>query len=207
MDSIGAVYARIPDGNLDQLAAAVVASRAVSHHSSPLGVLAGEPAQHAFAVVDRWGRSDNMPLWGEDPALGLAVELIELSRRVGDVIALYEIDEGATLGLYGAWKDGQLVRDLQWADFQWSVVEGEPQVWEAPLFAPAALERALAAARDDGRDEQEVRDAFAAGRIVAGQAWPMPEGLALHIRNVCRGPAFGFTPWPRRQDLVDALRQ
>jgi hypothetical protein len=164
-----------------------------------LGVVAFDPAVHAFALVDRWGKSDNMPDWSEEPDLSQADELAALSRDVGQVVAFYEIEEGSTSGVYGAWNDGELVRELEWADDQWVKVAGQPQSWEAPLFGTDELDSALEAARDDGRDEAEVRAAFAAGSIQSGAAWPVPQRMAVFIRTALRAPAHGLEPWPRRR--------
>lgn len=205
MDCSGAVYARFPEGGIPALEEAIRAARSVSKHFSPLKVLGGDPAKHAFAVVDRWGRTDNIPVWVEGPDLEGAKELAELSRLVGDVVAFYLIDEGLTVGIYGAWKDGRLVRNLQWGDFQWLVADGEPQPWEAPLFTPEALEDNLECARYDGQEEAEVRAVFAAGRITASAAFPSPKNLARHLLAACPGPLYGFEPWPPRSTLVNEL--
>lgn len=207
MSSGGAVFARIPEGGLPALDEAVKAARTVSKHSSPLEVLDGEPGAHKFAVVDRWERSDNMPMWAEGPDLKVATELVELSKRVGDVVAFYEIDEGSTMGVYGAWKDGRLARSLLWCDAHWEEVEGEPQPWEAPLFSPEALDANLDAARDDGADTAEVSAIFAGGQIKSGKAFPRAEGLVRHIIKVCVAPLYGRKPWTRRSEIVDRLRQ
>jgi hypothetical protein len=53
MGTCGVVYAKVPVGGATALDAAVKAARAVSKHSSPLGVLALDPAQHAFARSPR----------------------------------------------------------------------------------------------------------------------------------------------------------
>jgi hypothetical protein len=207
MESSGAVYARVPAGGLEALEAAMAEARAASRHSSPLGVLAFDPTCHTFAIVDRWGRSDSMPIWSEATDLAVARELVVLSRLAGEVVAFYEIEEGEQLGVYGAWRDGALVRELCWYETAWTKVVGEPQEWESPLFSAESLERALGRARDDGLEEAEVRAAFSAGRIAEGGAWPRPERLPVHIRTVHRGPAHGFQPWPRRAELVSRNRQ
>ncbi|NLI77584.1 MAG: hypothetical protein GX442_14250 [Candidatus Riflebacteria bacterium] len=205
MNSTGAVFARIPAGGLEALATAVTQARAVSRHSSPLGILAGDAVNHGFALVDRWGPRDNMPMWGEGPDLDVAAELAVLSRLVGEVVAFYTIDEGLTMGLWGAWKNGTLARKLWWSDGRWEWADGEPQPWEKPLFAPDALESALLQAREEGRDEGEVRAAFIAERIAAGAAFPVPNWLSGHIRVLCRAPGWGFEPWPRRSEVVAQL--
>ena len=201
--TFGAVYAKVPVEGIPALEAAISQARAVSRHSSPLGVLAFDPALHSFAVVDRWGPQDNLPIWAEYPDLGMAVELAALSRAVGEVIAFHEMDEGLTQGFYGLWKEGVLVRDLQWMDGAWIRVEGEPQPFEEPLFTEEALRYALEIS--DGAEA--VRTAFAKKRIEVNDAWPTPSALS---RNICRihpGPAFGFQPWPRRRELVDKIRE
>jgi tetratricopeptide (TPR) repeat protein len=203
MDSIGAVYAKVPAGGVSALDAAVREARGIGRNSSPLGVLAFDPAVHSFALVDRWGRPDDMPHWAEDPDPGLAVELAALSRMVGEVIALYEVDEGTTMGIYLAWRDGVLVRNLQWAADQWQCVEGEPQPWEATLFDPEALHTALKRADD----KEQCRAMFDAGRIVRGASWPGPERISRNIRTVNPAPDFGFAPWPRRKELEERNRE
>jgi hypothetical protein len=202
--TFGAVYARVPAGGVPALEAAIKEARAVSKHSSPLGVLAFDPALHAFAVVDRWGPQDNMPIWAEYPDLGMAFELAALSRSVGEVIAFHEIDEGLTQGFYGGWKDGTLVRDLQWMDGMWIRVEGEPQPWETPMFTDEAFKYALEIAADD---PEPVRAAFSKRRIEVQAAWPTPVEISRNICKVHSGPAFGFRPWPRRNELVDKNRE
>jgi hypothetical protein len=207
MECAGVVYAKVPAGGLAELERAVKDARAVSHHSSPLGVLACDPAIHRFAIVDRWGKPDDMPIWSEDPDLSTASELEALSRAVGEVVAFYEVEEGSTMGIYAAWRDGTLVRDLEWAEDQWVKVEGEPQPWEASLFGAESLERALERARYNGSSEDDVRAAFAAGTIEPGSSCPMPEGMAIYIRTSLDGPAYGFEPWPRRKVLVEKNRE
>ena len=202
MDSSGAVYAKVPTGGVAALEAAIETVRGRGFHAGPLGVLAFDPALHEYGIVDRWGRSDDMPAWSEGPDLNDARELRALSRLVGDVVAFYEVDEGLTTGVYGAWREGELVRALEWADDEWCRVEGEPQPWEAPLFAPERLAHALENAADDGQDEAAPRAAFAAGRIERGARWPAPDRMAVHIRTAHPGPAHGFLPWPRRSDVV-----
>jgi tetratricopeptide (TPR) repeat protein len=197
MDSSGAVYAQVPAGGVDALEAGVREARLIGRNSSPLAVLAYDPAVHSFALVDRWGRPDDMPHWAEDPDLELATELAALSRLVGEVIAFYEVDEGTTMGIYAAWRDGVLVRNLQWAADRWECVEGEPQSWDVALFTPQALQNAL----DDARDREQVRTLFDSKRIVLHATWPRPEGISVSIRTVHPAPAFGFSPWPRRKEL------
>ncbi len=203
-DTYGAVYARVPAGGIPALETAVREARAVSKHSSPLGVLAFDPALHAFAVVDRWGPQDNMPIWAEYPDLGMAHELEALSRSVGEVIAFHEMDEGLMQGFYGVWKDGALVRDLQYMDGSWIRAEGEPQPMEVPLFTDEALKYALEIASDD---PEPVRAAFSKKRIEVQAAWPTPAGISRNICKIYPGPAFGFMPWPRRRELVDKNRE
>jgi tetratricopeptide (TPR) repeat protein len=203
LDSGGAVYAKVPEGGLAVLDAAVREARSIGRNASPLGVLAFDPAVHSFAVVDRWGRPDDMPHWAEDPDLELAIELAALSRMVGEVIAFYEVDEGTTMGIYAAWRDGELVRNLQWAADCWQYVEGDPQDWEAPLFAADALTRAL----DYADDEASIRAAFNSRRILPNSSWPRPDEISAAIRTVRMAPAFGFEPWPRRKELVKRNRE
>lgn len=205
MDVAGVVYARVPAGGLPELERAVKEARAVSHHSSPLGILACDPAIHRFAIVDRWGKPDEMPLWSEEPDFSTASELEALSRAVGEVVAFYEVDEGSSMGIYAAWRDGVLVRDLEWFEDQWAKVEGEPQEWEA-LFSDESLESGLARAGYSGTPEEDVRAIYAAGIIEPGASWPPCEGMAFNIRTTLPGPAYGFEPWPRRKELVQKNR-
>jgi len=205
MDSSGVVYARIPGGGTAALAAAVEEARRITGQSSPLGMLCGEEGKHAFAVVDRWGGADNMPGWAEGPDLTSARELAELSRIVGEVVAFYQIDEGATMGIYGAWKDGKLVRNLLWYDYAWQVVEGEPQPWEAGLFTPEARAKALEDAEWDKKDPAEVHAVFDRGCVVPGASQPHPGGLIRFFCASFLAPLYGFQPWPPRKELVAAL--
>ena len=204
MGSSGVVYAKVPAGGVSALEAAVKAARAVSRHDSPLGVLAVDPAAHAFAIVDRWGPKDDMPMWSEEPDFSSALELVALSEAVGEVVAFFDIDEGTELGLYGTWRDGVLVRELQWAGGEWQKVEGEPQPWEAPLFDAESLARALEYPQGA---EADIRAVYAAGQIAQGARWPVPDGIAVHIRAALRAPAYGFEPWPRRKELVQEIRK
>ena len=207
MECSGAVYARIPPDGLPALESAVRQARRASRHASPLGVIAGQPDLHGFAMVDRWGKSDDMPLWSEGPDLAQAPELVALSRAVGEVVAFYEIDEGSTFGVYGAWRDGALVRGLVWGDDEWMRVQGDPQSWEAGLFAPEALARALEDAREDGREEAPIEAGFASGRVTSGASQPAPRAMARLIREALRAPAHGLQPWPRRTELVKRVRE
>ncbi len=201
METEGAVYARVPGGDVAALEAAIQQAR--SHASSgPIGVIAFDPAKHAFALVDRWGKSDDMAHWAEGPDLETANELAKLSQLVGEVVAFYTVEEGMSLGVYGAWKDGVLVRGLEYAEGEWYRASGEPQPWEAPLFAPAEKAKALASARDDGRDPATVEAAFAKGRIEQGAAYPLPPLIPVHVRDVLRAPSYGVQPWPRRRDAL-----
>jgi len=206
MSSMGAVYAQVPAGGVPALEQAVKAAREKTQRPSPLGVLAFDPAVHRFAVVDRWGPSDDMPSWSEGPDLDEAVELVELSRAVGEVFAFYEVDEGLTMGLYATWLHGERVRALEWANDQWCRVEGEPQHWEAPLFGPELLERALENARDRGQEEEAIRTLFTERRILLEARLPVPDALSGFFRTTGPGPAYGFEPWPRRRELEKQLR-
>lgn len=208
MQSSGAVYAKVGAGGVEQLERAIVAARAARPARGPLGVLAFTPGEHAFALVDRWGKSDDMPHWSEGPDPAQATELTALSRDAGEVVGFYEVDEGTEFAVYAHWRDGALARALVWGDGEWMRAEGEPQAWEAPLFGAEGLEQALADAREDGHDEADVRAAYAKGRIEAGARWPRP-GFAPHLTRAVlgalRAPAWGVQPWPRRRDVVAAL--
>ena len=93
MDSSGAVYAQVPAGGVDALEAGVREARLIGRNSSPLGVLAYDPAVHSFALVDRWGRPDDMPHWAEDPDLELAKELAEKLKQPYDLYVFHFIAE------------------------------------------------------------------------------------------------------------------
>jgi hypothetical protein len=144
-----------------------------------------------------------MPSWAEDPDLASARELCVLSAAVGDVVAFFDVDEGTELGYYGTWRDGELVRDLQWAGGRWEKVEGEPQPWEAALFDPASLARALEYPQGT---ETEIRATYSTGQLTEGARWPVPDAAAIPIRTFLRAPAYGFDPWPRRSAVVDLNR-
>jgi hypothetical protein len=204
MESGGAVYARVPAGGATALDAAIRQARGERLSEGPLGVIAYEPAGHAFALVDRWGRPDDMPAWAEESDLAMAKELVALSALVGEVVGFYEVEDST--GLYAVWREGVLVRELVWTEAGWSRVEGEAQPWETGLFAPELLERALEDARDSGRDEAPIRESFGAGRIVVGATWPGPHRMAELIRTAIKAPAHGLAPWPRRRDVVKQLR-
>lgn len=201
----GAVYARLPAGGREALVEAL--RRIATQRRQPvfLGVLAGEPGVQDFALVDRWGRQDDMPAWAAHLDLAVATELAGLSAAVGEVVACYDQDEGLTMGIYGAWRDGVLVRELLWQDGSWARVDGEPQPWEASSFTDAALAGSLD--RADAGEHAEVRAAFAARRFAPGARWPMPDQLVRGIIAACRAQPFGFQPWPpRREALAQAPR-
>lgn len=199
----GAVYARVPAGGVTALDEAIkkVRDRALSR--GPLGVLAHTPGQSEFAVVDRWGKSDDMPRWAEGPDLSKTEELAALSKEVGEVIAYYDVDDGDGLLVLGHWRDGTLVRGLQRLE-EWADVRGTPEPWEAELFSTQALEQALQDIQEDGGDEEEVRAAFAGGHIAQGAQWPRPPVLRAMMKSL-RLPSYGFQPWPRRADEVKRL--
>lgn len=198
----GAVYARVPAEGVSRLEEAIRKVR-TRLERGPLGVLLFTAGEHDVALVDRWGKSDDMPHWSEGPDLTSAAQLAALSREVGEVTAYYEVDDGDSLGVYGTWRDGALVRGLVRGDDEWMHVEGTPQPWEAALFAPAALERALSDARLDGDDEDAVRAAVAAGQLVRGSRWPRPPVLRALLTGL-RAPA-DHGRWPRRRDALKQL--
>ena len=146
METGGAVYAKIPGGGVAALEAAIREVRGKRLEEGPLGVVACDPAAHAFALVDRWGKGDDLPSWAEEPDLALATELAALSRHVGEVVAFFEIEDD--FGVYALWRDGQLARELHWLAGAWAKVEGEAQAWEAGFFEARFLERALENVRD-----------------------------------------------------------
>lgn len=204
MQAGGAVYARVPDGSVERLEAAIKAVRAGAR--GPLGVLKLVPGEHAFACVDRWGKSDDVPPFAErHDTVEAAKELAALSREVGEVVAFYEVEDGAEYGVYVHWRDGQVARHLGRTDGEWSHVVGEPQPWEAGLFAPERLEEVLQYAEDDGLGPDAVRAAFAAGRLAKGAALPRPHRIAELVARSLRAPLYGFQPWPRRRDEVKRL--
>ncbi|MGE0709726.1 MAG: hypothetical protein AB7N76_22105 [Planctomycetota bacterium] len=204
MSSGGAVYARVPAGGVVELEAAIRAARGGQRQRGPLGVLACEPG-HLFALVDRWGRGDDMPRWSEGPDPRLAEELAALSRAVGQVVAFFEVDEGEELGLYGVWQDGELTRWLVWCDGGWCEVEGEPQSWEGGLFTPERRAEAIEEARDWGGDPAAVEAAYASGRLVTGASAPRAREMALLIRTALAAPPYGVQPWPRRREALQQL--
>lgn len=205
MDSYGAVFASVPAGGAGALEAAILEARKVSRHSSPLGVLQFVPTEHGVALVDRWGKQDNMPIWAEGPDLGKAFELAELSKAVGEVVAFYEIDGGMMMGIYGAWRNGVLVRDIEWNDGSWYKVEGEPQPWEQGMFGEESFAFSLDFALEAGLGEGELREIFAKKQLVPDARFPIPQRIALGIKTFMKGPAFGFQPWPKRRELVEKL--
>lgn len=204
MECDGVVWARVPEGGVELLDQEIARIRQETGKNSPMKVLAFDPTQHAFALVDRWGKSDEMPDWAEGPDLSEAPELQALSKITGDVVAFYAVDEGSQLGVYGHWRDGSLVRSLVFADDQWCEVGGEPQAWEAPLFSAQALEQAL-----DSGDPEETQRIFAAGSITQGASLPRPDypgaSLMTAIATTLRAPLWGFSPWPKRRDARKAL--
>lgn len=207
MDTDGVVWARVPGNDPVALEALITQVRATTRRDSPLGVLAFDPAVHAFALVDRWGRQDSMPGWAEALDLAHAPELATLSGLVGEVVAFHTLDGGSLQGIYGHWKQGQLVRGLLWLDEQWAHVSGTPQAWEAPLFAPEHLVTAI---EDAGSQDAAVREAYARGHVVAGEAHPRPgdygHSLLAAMVQVLRAPRWGFSPWPRRSEVLQARR-
>jgi hypothetical protein len=209
MECDGVVWARVPEAGVGRLNAEIAHIRAATSRRSPLQVQAFDAALHDLALVDRWGRSDDMPSWAEGPDFSDAPELAALSEVVGDVVAFYAVDEGSQLGVYGHWQRGALARGLVYANDEWCDVIGEPQPWEAPLFSPAHLARALEDTRDAGGDEAAVRAAFAAGHIEQGRAHPRPWVANLTLLDAMvtslRAPRWGFEPWPRRRDALKAL--
>lgn len=183
MECGGAVYARVPGGGVAALEAAVTAARA---SGAAIGVLGLDPAKHAFALVDRWGKSDDMPRWAEGPDLSRATGLAELSRAVGEVVAFYEVEDGGQLGVYGVWRDGALVRSLVFLE-DWAAT-GAPEPWEAAFCAKVKAE---------DPDQAAAPDAL-------GPGGPRPGGVSLggviwrHLGAV----GWGLQPWPRRRDAL-----
>lgn len=202
----GAVYARVPAEGVAKLEEAIKKVRAPLPHRGPLGVLAHTPGQSDFALVDRWGKSDDMPRWAEGPDLSKTEELVALSKEVGEVIAYYDVEDGDAVLVYGHWRAGTLVRSLQRLEGEpWDVVTGTPEPWEAELFSAQALERALQFVRDDGGDEAPVRAGFAAGHIAQGARWPRPPIIGVMMKML-KLPRWGFTPWPRRSEELKKLK-
>lgn len=205
MDTDGVVWARVPGNEPEALEALITQLRSTTRRDSPLGVLAFDPAVHAFALVDRWGGQDYLPDWAAAVDLAHAPELAALSGLVGEVVAFHTLDSGSLQGIYGHWQQGQLVRGLVWIDEHWAQVRGTPQAWEAPLFGPGHLAAAL---EDAGSQEAEVRAAYARGQIVAGEAHPRPgdypHTLLAAMVQVLRAPRWGFSPWPPRSEVLRA---
>jgi hypothetical protein len=212
MDTFGAVFARVRGGDVAGLEAAVREVRGSRPSEGPLGVLAFEAGAHDFALVDRWGRSDDPPGWFEsdsddDADDGRFTPLTRLSALCGEVVAEYSVEMDLCKFVHS--RDGEVVRFLEWCEGAWTVVRGEPQTWEAGLFEPAWLEASLENARDGGGDEDEVRAAFAAGHLVQGSRWPTLITAAVSVsgalRERLRLPTYGFQPWPKRADVVKTL--
>lgn len=205
MECGGAVYARVPAGGLAALEDAIQRVRDPRWPGrGPLGVLACTLGQHDLALVDRWGKSDDMPRWAEGPDLSRAEELAALSQEVGEVIGYYDIEDGDQVLVYGHWKDGTLGRALCALEREWTHVQGTPEPWETDLFSSKALERALSAAQDDEQDEAPVRAAFESGRLTQGARWPRPAVIGA-LSKALRLPTYGSQPWPRRADAVKKL--
>lgn len=206
MDSDGAVWARVPGNDVAALDTVIKKVRLSTRRDSPLGVLAFDPAAHAFALVDRWGRADNMPVWVEDMDPAQATELAALSEAVEEVVAFHVLDGGLLQGVYGHWRSGALVRGLVWMDEHWLQATGTPQEWETHIFSSAHQARALEDTREDGGDEAATRAVYARGHIVAGEYHPRPGTPGLDLLNamvgVLRAPRWGFKPWPPRRDVL-----
>jgi hypothetical protein len=194
MQSGGAVYARVPAGGVTALEEAIKKVRNPGLSRGPLGVVVHTPGQSDFAVVDRWGKSDDMPRWSEGPDLSQAEELVALSREVGEVIAYFDVEDGDLVLVYGHWRDGALMRSLVRLEGEGYAVTGTPEPWEAELFSAPALERALRMVREDGGDEAPVRAAFASGHIAQGARWPAPPIIGV-VMKVLKLPRWGSTPW------------
>ncbi|MGV8041061.1 MAG: hypothetical protein AB2L07_13605 [Thermoanaerobaculaceae bacterium] len=207
MDTDGVVWARVPGNDPAALEAVITQLRATTRRDSPLGVLAFDPAVHAFALVDRWGGQDYLPDWAATLDLAHAPELAALSGLVEEVVAFHTLDGGSLQGIYGHWKQGRLVRGLVWIDEHWAQAWGTPQAWEAPLFAPGHL---AAAIEDAGPEDGAVREAYARGEVVAGEAHPRPgdygHTLLGAMVQVLRAPRWGFSPWPPRSEVLKARR-
>jgi len=153
-----------------------------------IGVLGFDPAQR-FALVDRWGKSDDMPRWAEGPDLGRATELADLSKAVGEVVAFYEVEDGGDLGVYGVWRDGALVRSLVRLE-TWSA-QGTPQPWEARFIAKV---KAQDPDQADGPDtiEDGAEDPRPGAVSVGGQIWQELGAIGWGVPQ----------PWLRRRDAL-----
>jgi hypothetical protein len=206
MDSDGAVWARVPANDVVALETVIRKVRSSTRRDSPLGVLAFDPAAHAFALVDRWCHADDMPVWVEymDPAQ--STELAALSEAVEEVVAFHVLEGGLLQGVYGHWRSGDLVRGLVWADERWLQATGAPQEWETPMFSSAHLAQALEDAREAGDDEEVTRATFARGHIMAGECHPRPGTPGFNLLDamisVLRAPRWGVRPWPPRRDVL-----
>jgi hypothetical protein len=195
MEASGTVYARVPDKDPAKVDAAIRSCRKWASRG-PLKVLAYDPAAHDFALIDRFGKSDDVPSWSGKHAE--ADDFMALSRALGDVVAHYDV-EGQQWAEFAHWKDGALVRSLTYGDGQWSKVEGQPQAWEAAFFAPGAVNELLDLLSDQPELQAELRAVVAARTVAPGARFPFPSAA---IFQPLRGPAFGFRPWPRRKDVV-----
>lgn len=198
MEAGGDMYARVPDKDPARLEAAIRAVRKVPTRG-PLGVLKFDPAAHDFAVIDRWGKSDDVPSWSGKHAEG--DDLAALSREVGDVVAHYDVD-GTSHAELAHWHQGALVRSLSFGDGQWMTVEGTPQAWESAFFEGAREQEMMDLFIDEPDKQAKVKAAFAARTIERGAQlpWPMPR-----VWQALRAPAWGFAPWPRRREVVAKL--
>lgn len=197
MESSGAVWVRVGAEGLG----AVEGALASLPRGYALGVLRYEPGEHSFALVDRWGKSDDVPRFVDDERA--REPYAALSATVGEVVAYYDIEEGSELATVLVWRDGALARRIYWADGEWCEVEGEPEAWEAGLFTPERRDRAFEYREDDEAAQAVLREAFARGVIEQGARGPEPWAPALW--SAIRAPAPGFSPWPRRRDVLNAL--
>src|SRR5207244_3721797 len=99
VENSGAIYAQVPDGDVGTLEAAMREVTMAMHAQKPsrlphapafLGVLAFDSAIHKYALIDRWGRADDMPGWAESTDFRATAHLEALSAKVGRVVAFYE---------------------------------------------------------------------------------------------------------------------
>lgn len=199
MEVYGGVYARVPDEDPARLDAAIARCRRTLTRG-PLKTLQYDPAAHDVAIIDRFGKGDDTPSWsGKHDA---ADDLMALSKEVGDVVAFYVIDP-PEFAEFAHWKDGALVRSLQYGDGQWMKAEGAQQAWEETFFQPRPAKALLDVLDDQPEALAEARAVYAARKVEQGARFPWPTGAVF---DLLRGPSFGFGPWTKRNDVIKAMK-
>jgi hypothetical protein len=124
----------------------------------------------------------------DDVLWGKASLTVPRSQEFGEVVYLFG-DSSTDSFVYEHARDGQMLRKPVWfpmLDDDWTAgwlcAQGEPEPWEAALFASDGLERFLEREQqrhdDEGRSDAfeahsaQVRAVWAAGRIEAGRTYP-----------------------------------